>query len=116
MGEFISKRDPVMKNKEAESPAWVGEAIAEIIKEKTGMETRFSSLDYIQRGGTPVAYDRNLATAFGVRATELIKARKYGRMVALKGNKVTDVPLEKVVDRIKTVNLNVYRMAELFFG
>ena len=89
---------------------------AEIIEQETGLETRVSSLDYIQRGGTPVAYDRSLATAFGVKAAELIRDKKYGEMTALKGNRITSVPLEKVADGIKTVNLNAYRIAEKFFG
>ena len=94
----------------------VGNALGEIIEEKTGLETRVSSLDYIQRGGTPVAYDRSLATAFGVKAVELIQEKKYGEMTALKGNRITSAPLEKVADGIKPVNLNVYRIAAIFFG
>lgn len=86
------------------------------LRRKTGLETRVSSLDYIQRGETPVAYDRTLATAFGVKASELIKEKKYGEMTALKGNTITSVLLQKVEDEIKTVNLNVYRIAEIFFS
>lgn len=63
-----------------------------------------------------MAYDRTLATAFGVKASELIKEKKYGEMTALKGNRITSVALEKVADGIKTVNLNVYRVAKIFFG
>ncbi len=96
-------------------PGLVGENIGKIIEEKTGLETRFSSLDYIQRGGTPVAYDRNLATSLGIKAVELIREGKYGQMAALKGNRITSTPLEKVVDKEKTVTLNVYRMAAMFF-
>ncbi len=94
----------------------IGRVIGEIIEGETGLETRVSSLDYILRGGTPVAYDRSLATAFGVKAAELIKDKKYGEMTALKGNRITSVLLGKVADGIKTVNLNVYRIAEIFFG
>ncbi len=94
----------------------VGNALGEVIEQQTGLETRVSSLDYIQRGGTPVAYDRSLATTFGVKAAELIKERKYGEMTALKGNRITSAPLGKVADGIKTVNLNVYRIAAIFFG
>jgi len=90
--------------------------LGELIEKKTGLETRVSSLDYIQRGGTPVAYDRCLATAFGTKAAELIKEKKYGEMTALKGNRITSVLLEKVADGIKTVHLNAYKMAEIFFG
>jgi len=95
---------------------WVGEVIGKIIEERTGLETRFSSLDYIQRGGTPVAYDRNLATSFGVKANELLQEGKYGEMTAIRGNRITTTPLQNVVDKVKTVNLNVHRIAETFFG
>jgi 6-phosphofructokinase 1 len=96
-------------------PGLVGDNIGKIIEEKTGLETRFSSLDYIQRGGTPVAYDRNLATSLGIKAIELVREGKYGQMAALKGNRITNTPLEKVIDKEKTVTLNVYRMAAMFF-
>ena len=94
----------------------VGRVLGGIIREKIGLESRTTLLGYVQRGGTPVAYDRNLATAFGVKATELINDKKYGEMTALKGNRITSVPLEKVASGIKTVNLNVYKIAENFFG
>ena len=73
-------------------------------------------MDYIQRGGTPVAYDRSLATAFGVKAVELIRGNKYGEMTSLRGNRIMSVPLEKVAGEIKTVNLNAYKIAKIFFG
>ncbi len=101
---------------ETEVSGWVGEVISKIIEEKTGLEAKFSSLDYIQRGGTPVAYDRNLATAFGVKAVELVREDKYGQMTAIKGNRITSTSLEKVVDKVKKVNLKVYKIAETFFG
>ena len=94
----------------------IGSALGEIIEQKTGLETRVSSLDYIQRGGTPVAYDRSLATAFGVKAAGLIKGKTYGEMTALKGNRITSTLLEKVEGGIKTVNPSVYKIAEIFFG
>lgn len=94
----------------------VGAVIGGIIEKNTGLETRVSSLDHIQRGGTPVSYDRNLAIEFGVKATRLVKEKKYGEMTALKGNSIIAVPLEKVANRIKEVNMKVYKVAELFFG
>jgi len=116
-GMTISKTSLDVNDKQKTGTSgWTGKVIGEIIEEKTGLETRCSSLDYIQRGGTPVAYDRNLATSFGIKATELIKEGKFGEMTALKGNRITSTPLEKVVDKIKTVNLNVYKIAENFFG
>ncbi len=94
----------------------VGQMLGRLIEEKTGLETRVSSLDYIQRGGTPVAYDRSLATSFGVKAVELITKNRYGEMVVLKGNRITSVPLEKVAGKTKTVRLSVYNIAKIFFG
>jgi len=104
------------ENKKAYGLGGIANVIGEIIQRKTGLETRVSSLGYVQRGGTPVAYDRSLATAFGVKAIELIEEKKYGEMTALKGNKITSVLLEEATDGIKTVNLHVYKVAELFFG
>ena len=94
----------------------VAGALGEIIEDKTGLETRVSSLGYVQRGGTPVAYDRSLATAFGVMATRLVEQKTYGVMTALKENQITTVPLEKIENQIKKVNPKIYRIAELFFG
>ncbi len=93
----------------------VASVIGHIVEEKTGLETRVSSLDYIQRGGTPVAYDRSLATVFGVKATELVRQKKFGRMTALRGNRIVSVPLAKVAGHVKTVDLKVYNVARKFF-
>lgn len=94
----------------------VANILGDIIEKRTGLETRVSTLGYIQRGGVPVAYDRTLATAFGVKATQLVREKKYGEMTALKGVKITSVPLEKVSDGVKTVNLNAYGVAKRFFA
>lgn len=94
----------------------VATVLAEIIEKKTNLETRVSSLDYIQRGGTPVAYDRSLAITFGVKAVTLIQDGKYGEMTALKGNRIVSTPLSEVADCIKTVYMNAYGIAERFFG
>jgi len=94
----------------------VGRYIAEIISSRTDFNTRFSALGYVQRGGTPVSYDRSLATHFGVKAIELARKGKFGRLVALRNNKVVDVPLEDVKGGIRPVDLNIYRVAEKFFG
>jgi len=93
-----------------------GQVLEGIVREKTGLETRITLLGHVQRGGTPVAYDRSLAVALGVKATDLVSNRKYGEMATLRGNRITSVPLEQVADGIKTVNVGTYRMAEKFFG
>ena len=116
-GKAIIKRSlKITESKKMAILGGIGKVLGEIIERETGLETRVSSLGYIQRGGTPVAYDRSLATAFGVKASELIKGKKYGEMTALKGNRITSVPLEEVADGIKTVYLNAYKIAERFFG
>ncbi len=94
----------------------VGQLFGDILEKRTGIETRVSTLGYIQRGGTPVAYDRTLATAFGVKAVELIKEKKLGEMTALKGVKVVGVPLDKISDEVKTVDMNAYNVASKFFA
>lgn len=93
-----------------------GEVLGEIIEHRTKLETRVSTLGYIQRGGIPVAYDRTLGTAFGVKATQMVKEKRYGEMTALKGTRITSVSLEKIVDKVKTVNMNAYRVAARFFA
>lgn len=94
----------------------MAQVLGEIIEKKTDLETRVSTLGYIQRGGSPVAYDRTLATAFGVKATTMLQGKKYGEMTALKGTRIVGVPLEKIVDKVKTVNLNTYGVAKRFFA
>lgn len=94
----------------------IGEVVGAIIEGRTGLETRVSSLDYIQRGGTPVAYDRNLAIQFGVKAARLVEEKRYGEMTALQGNSITAVPLAKVAGHIRWMDMKVYQVAELFFG
>ncbi len=94
----------------------IGERLAEEIEKHTGYETRVSVLGHIQRGGTPSAFDRVLGTRFGVKAVELIIKGKFGRMAALEGNKITDVPLEKAVSALKTVDTELYETARVFFG
>lgn len=77
--------------------------IAEEIEYETGFETRETVLGYIQRGGTPTAFDRNLATRMGGHATELIAAKRFGRMVSLQGSDITSVPLSEVAGKLKLV-------------
>jgi len=94
----------------------IGELIASEIEERMGYETRVSVLGHIQRGGTPTAFDRILGTRFGVKAVELVKNKKFGRMVALVGNKTVDVSIEGAVSVLKTVDMDLYEIAGVFFG
>lgn len=94
----------------------IGQAIGEMIEEKTGFETRVTVLGHIQRGGTPTAFDRVLGTRFGVRAFELVKEKKFGQMVSLQGRNIASVSLQDAVGSLKTVPMEYYKMAEIFFG
>ncbi len=94
----------------------IGEALAEEIEKRTGYETRVSVLGHIQRGGSPTAFDRVLGTRLGVKAVELIKSKKFGRMAALSGVKIIDVPIEDAVKELKTVDMELYEIAKIFFG
>lgn len=77
--------------------------IAQEIERETGIETRETVLGYIQRGGSPTPYDRNLSTRMGGHATELIANGQFGRMIALKGDEISSVALEEVAGKLKLV-------------
>jgi len=94
----------------------IGETLAKEIEKRTRYETRVSVLGHIQRGGSPSAFDRVLGTRFGVKAVELVKAKKFGRMVALSGNKIIDVAIDEAVKTLKTVDMELYEIAKVFFG
>lgn len=84
----------------------VGAKLARDIEAACGLETRYTILGHLQRGGTPTAYDRALATRFGYHAMELVAAGRFGRMVCLKGDRITSVPITKAVARLKLVPRN----------
>lgn len=91
-------------------------AIGHEIEERTGFPARVTILGHVQRGGTPNAMDRQLATRMGVKAVDLAKAGEWGMMTAYKDFKVGPVPLSDAVDELKTVPDALYRVAEVFFG
>jgi 6-phosphofructokinase 1 len=84
----------------------ISRQLAHHLETKSGLETRSVILGHIVRGGTPTAYDRNLATLFGVKAMELIVRGQFGRMVTLSKNSLSSVALSKVGGKVKTVPLN----------
>ena len=94
----------------------IGQVVGEMIEKKTGYETRVTVLGHIQRGGSPTAFDRVLGTRFGVRAVELVKTGRFGRMVSLRGREIVDVPLEDAVKELKLVSRDLYDLAKIFFG
>ncbi|HEX7400928.1 MAG TPA: ATP-dependent 6-phosphofructokinase, partial [candidate division Zixibacteria bacterium] len=94
----------------------IGKVLATEIEKRTGYETRFVILGYIQRGGTPTAFDRMLGTRFGVAAVDLVHQGEFGKMVSLKGNQIASVDLKEVMSKTKHIDDDLYDMAELFFG
>ena len=94
----------------------VGEILANEIESRTGFETRVTVLGHIQRGGTPSAFDRVLATRFGIKAMELVLEKKFGYMASLKGTEVVAVPIQDAVGTLKTVDTKFYDIARIFFG
>ncbi len=94
----------------------IGHFLAQEIEKRMDVETRVTILGHIQRGGSPTAHDRVLATRFGVAAVELIKNEDYGKMVALQGNKIVPVTIDDAVSKLKTVDTDLYDIAKIFFG
>ena len=93
----------------------VGQAIADEIKRRTGIETRATTLGHMQRGGPPSAYDRVLATRLGIHAARLVINGQFGHMVALRGLQIVHVPLSEAVGTLRTLDLEFMREAEEFF-
>jgi 6-phosphofructokinase 1 len=94
----------------------IGYYIGKEIEKCMGIETRVVVLGHLQRGGSPTAFDRILATRFGIAAVDLVHRGRFGRMVALQGNKVVSVSLKDVIGKRKTVDLELYDIAQVFFG
>ena len=94
----------------------VGKFLCEEIEKKTGYECRDVVLGHLQRGGSPTAFDRILATRYGIAAVELIQKKDFGKMVALRGNQIVAVSLEEGVTRTKTIDMDIYEIASTFFG
>jgi ATP-dependent phosphofructokinase / diphosphate-dependent phosphofructokinase len=95
----------------------IGNVLAEEIEKRTGFESRVTILGHIQRGGTPTAFDRVLATRFGIAAIEAVHEGAFGQMVALQAGQIVRVPLEAAVTTLKTVDPELlHDVAETFFG
>ncbi|MGZ4130527.1 MAG: 6-phosphofructokinase [Actinomycetota bacterium] len=92
----------------------IAQVLAPRLEEATGDETRVTVLGHVQRGGSPSAEDRILATRFGVAAVELAEQRAWGRMVAVQGSQITDVPLAEAA-KVRPVPEELFRVAEVFF-
>ena len=94
----------------------IGNMLQDEIEGRTGFETRVTILGHIQRGGTPTAYDRVLATRFGVEAIDAAHEGDFGTMVALQGAHIVRVPIAEAVKELKTLDRRIYDVASVFFG
>lgn len=94
----------------------IGYRVAREIEARTGFETRETSLGHILRGGTPTAFDRVLATRYGIAAVDAAHNKQYGKMVALNGTEVGLVGLHNAIDELKTVDEELMDVAAVFFG
>jgi phosphofructokinase-like protein len=94
----------------------IGEWLAGQIEKHTGKEARTTVLGHIQRGGTPSAFDRVLATRFGLQAVDAVNDQDWGKMVALRGTDIVRVPFAEATSQLKLVRPELYAEAEVFFG
>jgi 6-phosphofructokinase 1 len=94
----------------------IGQRLEQEIESRTGYETRATVLGHTQRGGTPTAFDRVLATRLGVAAIDAAQERRWGTMAALRGTAIVLVPLTEAVEELRTVPESEYDVASTFFG
>jgi 6-phosphofructokinase 1 len=94
----------------------IGNLLESEIAERTGKEARATVLGHVQRGGSPTAFDRVLATRFGLHAIDALHEGRFGQMVALHGTSIDLVPLSEAMSTIKLVPPELYAEAEVFFG
>jgi 6-phosphofructokinase 1 len=92
----------------------IGAVLAEKIEAVTGYETRVTVLGHIQRGGSPTAHDRVLATRYGIEAMDCVNEGDFGKMVALSGTDIVRVPLKNITKKIKTINKDFYELTKVF--
>jgi 6-phosphofructokinase 1 len=90
----------------------VGQAVAELIEQKTGYETRSVNLGHTQRGGTPSAFDRMLATRYGTAAIDLVHQSNFGRLVVLRGTEITSIPLKDAIAKTRTIGDDLIALAD----
>jgi phosphofructokinase-like protein len=115
-GELPKKSARVGDEFEHERLGGISQVIAEEVEKRTGFETRVTVLGHIQRGGTPSAHDRVLATRFGVFACDLVAQGHFGKMAALRGTQIVGVSIAEAVSQLKTVDPALYQLAKGFFG
>ena len=105
-GEMVVKAKDI-KRTDPVQLGGIGELVAKKISENTGLETRYTVLGHLQRGGSPTPFDRILSTKFGTEAIDLVIKKKFGRMVALKGTEIKSVKIEDAISKQKLVDEDV---------
>jgi phosphofructokinase-like protein len=90
----------------------IGQALAEEIEKRTGYETRSVNLGHTQRGGTPTAFDRMLATRYGLAAIDLVHEGKFGQLVVLKGNQIGSIPIADAISKNRTVSDDYFEVVK----
>ena len=123
VAEGAQPKEGTMAVKEGEKDAFghvrlqgIGQRLEEEISDRLGREARATVLGHIQRGGTPTAFDRWLATRFGLHAIDAVNEGDFGTMVALRGTEIVRVQLSTATEELKTVDPSLYAEAEVFFG
>ena len=123
VAEGATPAEGTMSLQEAELDAFghvrlggIGQVLEREIEARTGYESRQTVLGHVQRGGTPTAYDRILATRFGLHAIDAVHEGDSGVMVALRGTDIVRVPLKEATRELKLVPIERYAEAEVFFG
>lgn len=94
----------------------IGEVLAPLIEERTGIETRATVLGHIQRGGVPTAWDRVLATRMGMAVADLVAEGGWGQMVALHGTEINRITFDEAVGKLKQVPQDQYQEIRVIFG
>lgn len=91
---------------------WLGKEIEKSVE----IETRVVVLGHLQRGGTPTAFDRILATRYGIHAIDLVHQEEFGKMVAIRGDRIISIELKDVIGKRKSVSSELLEVAKVFFG
>ena len=115
-GDDVVKKDSSLDEFGHVRLGGIGEYVGNEIGKQTGEEVRSIVLGHIQRGGSPTAYDRMLATRFGLAAADYINDGNFGKMTALKGNEILPVPLSEATSELKLVPPEMYELAKTFFN
>jgi 6-phosphofructokinase 1 len=115
-GGFASTRDESLDEFGHVRLGGIAHWLEDQVRGRTGHDARATVLGHVQRGGTPTAFDRVLATRFGLHAIDAANAGEWGKMTALRGTEIQLVPMQEATAELKTVPESLYREAEVFFG